>query len=792
MSQDDDSLYKLNSADEYSELYNKELEQRNEVLLRSLAYFGVSVSGLGAIMRILLRGGDLFVPFCVLCLYFVVLGLGNKWLLRATNHNAIRAIYIAQAPAWALSILLGSVLDPTNRTVTLFLFVALLPLFILDSPRRVRIYNLSWCALFVIVAWLVKPYEIFVIDISFLAMFSLAALTTTTLVLNERLSSVRLFVESERHARTDNVTGLKNRYALSCDLPTYLNTDLVLGLARLDDLSFFVDLYGHNVGDNIVKTWAETSCDQFGSAHCYKYTASELLFLIPNAAPEEFEQRIRQSRKAFMRRVEEQHGIRPSGTVGYVYGRATDEEDLAQMINHADICLHEARHAGKSQVRGTEYDRTRLRTEQLADILGGNLQSDSIDSLTELPNMQAFYIRAHNLIDTVANEQDVVFIYFDLENFKTYNEEHGFQAGDDLLRGVAKTLRESFPRRLIARFGDDHFVVMCYSSEYEGCLAQAFNKTFDLHGRTDMPLKAGVYLYEDTTEDISVACDRAKTACNSVKSRYDKFWRLYDSDIRMAEERRNHIIAHIDDAIANNWLRVFYQPIVSTKTNEVVECEALVRWIDPQYGFLPPITFIGELEHARLIHKVDLWMVEHVCADYRRRVDAGLPALSISVNLSRLDFLLCDVEKEVLRITQTYGVPHKDLHLEVTESALSEDFGQLVYITNRLRGLGFEVWLDDFGSDYSSLTTLKDFPCDVIKLDLMFLRSFGQNERTPIIIEEVITLAKRLGARCLAEGVEEPEHLAFLANAGCDLAQGYLISKPEPLEVLVEKKLIAG
>ncbi|MEE0026875.1 MAG: diguanylate cyclase, partial [Atopobiaceae bacterium] len=606
--------YDLDSADEYFDLYKDELNRRNEALLSNFVYFGGSVAGLGVLMRLLLRGGDLFVPFLLLFLYFVLLGLNHKWLLRVTHHRAALSIYLVQAPVWIQCILLGSVLDPYNRTVTLFLFVALLPIFILDRPRRVLGYSLFWCVLFCIVAYLVKPFDIFVVDVSFLTMFSIASLTTTMLILRERLSAVRLFVNSEEHARTDSVTGLKNRYALSCDQPAYLNTDLVLGLARIDDLSFFVDLYGHNVGDDIMRVWATAAQESFGASHCYKYTAQELLLVVPHESPEEFERLSGKATSTFLQRVEQLHRVRPSATIGYVRGQATDEEDLSQMINQADICLHEARHAGKSQIRGVAYDRTRLRPDQLANILGGNLQSDSIDPLTGLPNMQAFTIRARNLIETIATENTVALIYFDLENFKSYNEKHGFQNGDDLLRGIAQILRESFPRRLIARFGDDHFVVMSYASEFEECLAQALNKAYDLHGRVDMPLKAGVYLYEDNAEEISVACDHAKTACSSVKNRYDKFWRVYDNELRVAEERRTHVISHLDDAIANNWLRIYYQPIINACTNEVVECEALVRWIDPTYGFLPPMAFIGELERAYLIHKVDLWMVEHVCA----------------------------------------------------------------------------------------------------------------------------------------------------------------------------------
>lgn len=777
----------------YRDLYEAEVTRRNETLLRYYTYFGMMVSGVGALMRLLLRGGNLYEPFLVLFIYFCVLFALNRQLVKLCKGNTTLALYVAQAPAWIVSIMLGSVLDPNNRTVTLFLFVALLPVFMLDKPRRAMAYNLFWIAAFVVVAWLVKPFDIFLIDMSFLFMFTFASLTTSRLLLAERLNAVELYIESEKHARTDTVTGLKNRYALGLDHAHYLGREIVLGLTRIDDLPFFIDQFGHNVADQIMRYWAESVADSFGAKRCYKYTAQELLLTIPNGSPEAFESLMVHARESFLERMADELHIRPSSSVGYVFGTAVDDDDFEQMVNHADVRLHEARHAGRMQIRGASYDRERTALGGIPDPLGGNLQSDFVDSLTGLPNMQAFWVRAQSLIDTYVDpDNEIVLIYFDLENFSSYNEENGYQSGDDLLREVAIILRDSFNRRLVARFSDDHFVVMCYLDEYEEGLAQALNMTYDLHGRIDMPLKAGVYIYRDRSENISVACDRAKAACDSVKTRYDVFWRLYDDELRLADQRRAHILAHLDDAVLQDWLKVYYQPIVHIHNGEVAECEALVRWIDPVFGFMPPDVFIGELERAHLIHKVDLWVAEHVCADYHDRVSHGLTPLPVSINLSRLDFVLCDVEDELCQLTRHYGVPHEHLQVEVTESALSDDFDQLVAVTNSLRRQGFEIWLDDFGSDYSSLTTLKDFPCDVIKLDLMFLRSFESNERSRVIIQQAIELAKRLGARSLAEGVEEAKHLEFLKEAGCDYAQGYLISKPQPLEDLVREGLIEG
>lgn len=771
--------------------YDDEINRRNGRMLKYLSLYGMAVCGVGVVTRLMLRAGNMALHFSAMFALFVLLGLLHKRLIAAFHGNTTRALYVAEIPFWILSIMVGSIWDPHNRAVTFLLFLLTLPLFILDRPSRVMCYTGVWVGVFCTSAFAVKTQSLFLKDLSFVAMFTIATLTATAVLLAERLNAVRLLVDTERHARQDELTGLMTRYALACDIPSYLWRDLLVAIARVDDLSFFVDSMGHDMGDEIERILGQAMAEAFGYGHTYRYTAHELLVILKDTDQARFEANAQKCRGLFMELTADGYRVQPQLSLGYVFGVATDEEDLRNMIRHADIRLAEAARAGQAQIRGAAYDRDYRPTEGIDRILGGNLQSGFTDPLTGLPNRQAFYMRARYLIGVTEPEHGrVMLIYFDLENFKRYNEEHGYQKGDDLLRGISVILRETFPRRIIARLADDHFVVMCYEDEYEDGIAQTLNRVFDLHAQTGMPLKAGVYAYTDLSEDVGLACDRAKAACDSVKQRYDVFWRLYDDELRTAEERRVHIISRIDDAIANEWLRVYYQPIINASTGAVVECEALVRWIDPTYGFLPPMAFIGELEHAHLIHKVDLWMIEHVCADYHARVEAGLPPLPVSVNLSRLDFVLCDVEEELQRITSAYDVPVCDLHVEVTESALSEDFTQLVIITNRLRELGFEIWLDDFGSDYSSLTTLKDFPCDVVKLDLMFLRSFASNERSRVIIQQVVELARRLGARSLAEGVEEPEHLEFLAEVGCDLAQGYLISKPEPLKTLIEAGLV--
>ncbi len=789
MNDDTELIAKLSPV--YYDLYQGEMLKRNGKLLRYLSFFGMAMSSMGIITRLIFRGGAFVVPFSILFIWSLFLALTHRRILNRFGNKTTLVLYIAQAPIWIVGILLGSLLDPNNLAITFYIFIPLLPFFILDRPRRVLGYSATWIVAYVTISVLCKPTDVFVRDLTYLLPLITASFVTVGLILLERLDGVKLFVESEENARTDTQTGLKNTYALKRDYARYEGTHLTVGIVRIDDLHFFKDMFGSLLCDDIIRICAQTLSDTVGHQRCYRYNEQEFVIILPNASKATFTHTIMCFLAEFAGRTAKEHSVRLACCVGYMYGTTRDIDDFELMLNHCEARLGEARHAGKSQIRGKEFDHTPLDSYDYSNAFGGNLQSDSIDLLTGLPNMQTFGIRASTLLDTMDRDKDtVVLIYLDIKNFKSYNEDYGFQAGDDLLRDVAKVLRKSFPERLVARFGDDHFVVMCYEDEYEECLRRAIESANGIHDTFGMPLKAGVYFYEDQNEEIDVACDRARTACNSIKERYDVDWRLYDDELRKSDEQRTYVISHVDDAVSNGWLRVYYQPIISAQTGKVVECEALVRWIDPTFGFLSPFSFIGALEDAHLIHKVDMWVAEQVCADYRRRVDKGFAPLPVSINLSRLDFKLCDVESKLVNLVTQYEIPVNHLHVEITESAISDDFDQLIGVVDLLKKRGFEIWLDDFGSDYSSLTTLKDFPCDVVKLDLMFLRSFDRNERSRTIIQQVVQLVQSLGARSLTEGVETQEHLDFLSSIGCDYAQGYLISKPEPLELLQEKGLL--
>ena len=244
---------------------------------------------------------------------------------------------------------------------------------------------------------------------------------------------------------------------------------------------------------------------------------------------------------------------------------------------------------------------------------------------------------------------------------------------------------------------------------------------------------------------------------------------------------QDHILSSFDHALTSGHIKIFFQPVVDVASGEIASYEALTRWEDPSYGSITPANFISILEEQHQIHKLDSFVIESVCKDLQRRRDSGEKLIPVSINLSRLDFELTDIIKVIEDVVKHYNIPRDLLRFEITESLIAMDMEAMKKESERLRQNGFKVWMDAFGSGYSSLKVLKDFVIDGLKIDMDMIKSFD-NERTNIILSAVIDMARRLGIPALSKGVETPEQLDFVKKAGCDLAQGYLLGKPEPAD----------
>lgn len=252
-------------------------------------------------------------------------------------------------------------------------------------------------------------------------------------------------------------------------------------------------------------------------------------------------------------------------------------------------------------------------------------------------------------------------------------------------------------------------------------------------------------------------------------------------------ELKSYILAHFDEALEKHWIELYLQPVVRILTGDLCNFEGLSRWNDPVYGLLTPGKFIPILEETRQIHKLDMYLVELICRALRWWLDHGHPTVPISFNLSRLDFEAVDVFATIESLRRKYDVPRDLLRIEITESIIAQKGDQVHEVLDKLRSSGYEVWMDDFGSGYSSLNILNEVDADLLKLDRAFLRNFTAKSRK--IVVSIINMAKRLDMRTLAEGVETEEQLDFLRHIGCDRAQGYLFSQPlPPLEVMEKMK----
>lgn len=248
----------------------------------------------------------------------------------------------------------------------------------------------------------------------------------------------------------------------------------------------------------------------------------------------------------------------------------------------------------------------------------------------------------------------------------------------------------------------------------------------------------------------------------------------------MNDQLESYLIETFETALERQYIQPWYQPVVRTLSRRMCSMEALARWVDPVRGLIGPDRFIPVLEKHKLIHRLDGAIIRAVCAQIRRTINAGGTPIPVSVNLSRLDFALCDVFELVLGAVNKYQIPRDYLHIEITESVMAEREDDMRAVIERFRGAGFQVCMDDFGSGYSSLNVLKDFAFDELKLDMRFLSSFDRRSRR--ILASVIQMAKEIEIHTLAEGVETEEQFAFLRDLGCEKAQGYLFGKPLPCE----------
>ena len=416
------------------------------------------------------------------------------------------------------------------------------------------------------------------------------------------------------------------------------------------------------------------------------------------------------------------------------------------------------------------------------------LQENHFDSLTGLPCMTYFFELTHASRDRKLNAgRTPAILFIDLSGMKAFNDKYGFAEGNALLCAFSKLLIQSFGRDNCSRFGQDHFAVSTTAEGLEEELENLFQACRGINGGKALPVRVGIQLFRGDGEDVASACDRAKYACDITRNSYVSGYTYYNDSMREKAISRQYILENLDRALDEGWIKVYYQPIIRNANGRVSDEEALARWIDPDKGLLSPAEFIPVLEDAKLFSRLDLYMVERILSDFKRKREAGLTLLPVSVNLSRVDFDSCDVVEEIRRRVDDSGLSRRLLTVEITESVVGSDPDFIREQIARFQALGFRVWMDDFGSGYSSLDVLQSIRFDVIKFDIRFMQQFDSTKRSRIVLTELVKMAAGMEIETVVEGVEKREQLDFLCEVGCTKVQGYYYRRPNPLEDILAR-----
>ncbi len=411
------------------------------------------------------------------------------------------------------------------------------------------------------------------------------------------------------------------------------------------------------------------------------------------------------------------------------------------------------------------------------------IEYDHIDDLTGLCNINGVLSHLQGRGQYAASKDSVI-IYLNVMNFKAFNQRYGFVGGNEFLKGMALEIQDIFCNELAARTGGDQFIILGKSLSEKEILdkLQRLREAATKHQKgLSMRIKAGIYQATGDENDPVIIVDRAKIACDDIIKVYDRDDNFFSDELNRKNELKQYVIDNFENAFKQNYFKVYYQKEVRALTGKVCGYEALARWQDPDKGLISPAIFVEVLENVRLVHKLDICIIETVCADLRDDIDSGYMVEPVSVNLSQLDFELCDIQAEIDKCREKYDIPVELLHVEITESAISSGSDILGEQIQKFREAGYEVWMDDFGSGYSSLNNLKNYDFDMLKIDMAFLRTFDTNKKSKVILASIINMAKELGIHTLAEGVETQEQYEFLRRIGCEKLQGYLFGKPKPI-----------
>ena len=453
--------------------------------------------------------------------------------------------------------------------------------------------------------------------------------------------------------------------------------------------------------------------------------------------------------------------------------------------------IHETDKTGEVRLKRYSY----IYIDERVDIIVGAREDitefSEKDVLTGGYNRRGFIRITERLLNEVPDRTKYAVLFFNVKNFKAVNELFGVESGDVVLQNIFRTLTHSKLSPVItARVESDHFVCLVENKnlDFEELTSVCDNKFIKDGKCMNLIIRCGIFYVEEKPMKISGMIDRAKLAKRYITDEYVQPYMVYDHSMQVAYIDKAKLAGELQEGIAKEQFKVYYQPVIDTKTGKIASAEALIRWIHPDKGFISPALFIPALEENGHISELDFYVLKKVWQFISDRCENNKFVVPISVNLSWMDFydeiMMEKILKEMDRFREN-GREHM-ARFEITETSYAAIRENRSGILESLRIKNAKILLDDFGSGFSSFGMLQDYDFDILKIDMSFIRKIGENPKTKSIVHSIIGMAHEIGIKTVAEGVETEEQVSFLRQSGCDYIQGYYYSKPLPEEEFVE------
>lgn len=453
--------------------------------------------------------------------------------------------------------------------------------------------------------------------------------------------------------------------------------------------------------------------------------------------------------------------------------------------------IHETDKTGEVRLKRYSY----IYIDERVDIIVGAREDitefSEKDVLTGGYNRQGFIRITERLLNEVPDRTKYAVLFFNVKNFKAVNELFGVESGDVVLQNIFRTLTYSKLSPVItARVESDHFVCLVENKnlDFEELTSVCDNKFVKDGKCMNLIIRCGIFYVEEKPMKISGMIDRAKLAKRYITDEYVQPYMVYDHSMQVAYIDKAKLAGELQEGIAKEQFKVYYQPVIDTKTGKIASAEALIRWIHPDKGFISPALFIPALEENGHISELDFYVLKKVWQFINDRCENNKFVVPISVNLSWMDFYDEIMMEKILKEMDCFrenGREHM-ARFEITETSYAAIRENRSGILESLRIKNAKILLDDFGSGFSSFGMLQDYDFDILKIDMSFIRKIGENPKTKSIVHSIIGMAHEIGIKTVAEGVETEEQVSFLRQSGCDYIQGYYYSKPLPEEEFVE------